>query len=62
MPVNPLVLITVPQLDHKLLDTTPLTSRTKHIKNLSAPLSKFYDISVLWLITSTWNIMRPAES
>ena len=39
--VNPLMLITVPQLDHKLLDTTPLTPRTQNDQKISSTLKQF---------------------
>ena len=42
MYVNPPVLITVPQLDHKLLDTTPLTSWTQSDQQVSSTLKQFW--------------------
>ena len=38
--VNPLVLITVPQLDHKLLDTTPRTYRSQNAQKVSSTPKK----------------------
>jgi len=59
--VNPLVLITVPRLDHKLLDTAPLTSGTQNDQKVSSTVKKINGISVAWLNTNAWDIKLPGS-